>query len=327
MKDEYAGLPIKSFYGTGAKAYCVELNEGETKKAKGISKNAIQKDLHIADYKYIVENGGLIYRKMYVFRSHLHTMFTEMKNKVALSSFDDKRYVIPGLSKTFAWGHKAILSDSAKKNDLDDLVTFATELCDFIPPESSDRENFSNTSIMWMCYVREIEITDMRSGVEHLVQKFNNLRFEAEHEAIYGLGRFYSEEECTELAKKYENGASVCDDFLEGRICEMCLVVKLREMELDSFLYCITDFLSPALREQLNISGYDEVDNSDEESNDCTTFKNINHPVKEDLGNVYINVCGNYPFPINAGPDMVLRGTPNSRGVPKRGDFGKIYNA
>lgn len=80
MKDGYAGESFKSFCGTGAKAYCVELN-GVNRKAKGISKNLVNKDLNFLNYKQIVENGGSIYRKMkmYVFRSYLHIMYVSIK--------------------------------------------------------------------------------------------------------------------------------------------------------------------------------------------------------------------------------------------------------
>ena len=42
MKDEFAGQPILSFYGTGAKAYCVNLENKSEKKAKGIKKYVIK---------------------------------------------------------------------------------------------------------------------------------------------------------------------------------------------------------------------------------------------------------------------------------------------
>lgn len=122
MKDEFSGSPILSFYGTGAKAYCVKLADTETKKAKGISKSVIQNQLTVNDYKQVVEGGGKIYKKMYTFRSHLHTIYTELQNKVALSFHDDKRFLVFGKTKTLAWGHKSI--DMSEQN-LDTLL----ELC------------------------------------------------------------------------------------------------------------------------------------------------------------------------------------------------------
>ncbi|MGH9021455.1 MAG: hypothetical protein ACRDV0_10690 [Acidimicrobiales bacterium] len=108
MKDEFPGDPIISFYGTGAKAYYVKSIQNELKKAKGIKKSVIEKELHLEDYQKIVENGGLIFRKMKTFRSDLHDVYTEIIKKVALSHNDNKRYVIPSSTKTLPWGHSDI---------------------------------------------------------------------------------------------------------------------------------------------------------------------------------------------------------------------------
>ncbi|XP_072389463.1 uncharacterized protein [Diabrotica undecimpunctata] len=126
LRDEFKGKPITNFCGTGAKAYCVTLsNNDNLKKAKGISKNVINKSLTFTDYKQVVDNtNAKIYRKMYTFKLHLHEMYTELKNKVALTSHDDKRYVIPGTINTLAWGHYKIdtfIPNQQQKN-LDYLI-------------------------------------------------------------------------------------------------------------------------------------------------------------------------------------------------------------
>ena len=108
MKDEFPCDPIIAFYGTGAKAYYIKSLNSELKKAKGIKKSVIEKELHLDDYQKIVEQGGLIFRKMKCFRSELHDVYTEVINKVALTHNDDKRYVIPSSSKTLPWGHADI---------------------------------------------------------------------------------------------------------------------------------------------------------------------------------------------------------------------------
>ena len=108
MKDEYAGKVIKSFYGTGAKAYCVELLDSVTKKAKGVSKHVIETKIALCDYKDVIMNDSLLYRSMFIFKSCLHDMFTELHNKVALSSMDDKRFLVKESMKTLAWGHRDI---------------------------------------------------------------------------------------------------------------------------------------------------------------------------------------------------------------------------
>jgi hypothetical protein len=108
FKDEYAGDPIKSFYGTGAKAYCVEAMHNTTKKAKGISRSSTQKQLTIRDYINVIEQNSKVYCTMYSFKSHSHTIYTELIRKLALTGDDDKRYLISGTSKTLAWGHNDI---------------------------------------------------------------------------------------------------------------------------------------------------------------------------------------------------------------------------
>lgn len=122
MKDEYAGVPIQSFYGTGAKSYCVNVGNTVIKKAKGVTAPAIKNGLQETDFKSVVEENKVIFCKMIVFKSRLHTMYSEMVNKVALSSYDDKRYLLPGTTKTLAWGHRDISPDNESVHKINLLV-------------------------------------------------------------------------------------------------------------------------------------------------------------------------------------------------------------
>ncbi|XP_071052135.1 uncharacterized protein [Onthophagus taurus] len=115
MKDEYPNRCITSFVGTGAKAYCITLLNDNVKKAKGVKKYVIDKHLSVTDYKRVVECGGSVHKKMYIFKSEFHTMYTELKNKIALSSCDDKRYILPNGCNTLAWGHWLIKRLNANK--------------------------------------------------------------------------------------------------------------------------------------------------------------------------------------------------------------------
>ncbi|KAJ8983456.1 hypothetical protein NQ317_013331 [Molorchus minor] len=142
FKDEYAGESIKSFYGTGAKAYCIKTENHVVKKAKGVKKSTINKQLSITDYVEVIERNSKIYCTMYVFKSHLHTIYTELINKLALTAEDDKRFIIPGSTKTLAWGNKDIqfyinqnlhkndvpIDDEQWKRNLDEFLNTAIEL-------------------------------------------------------------------------------------------------------------------------------------------------------------------------------------------------------
>lgn len=126
MKDEFKGEPISSFIGTGAKAYCVNLKQGIEKRAKGVKKYVTKNSLTRQDYTDVIENNEIKYREMSIFKSILHDMFTQLKNKIALSPKDDKRYIIPGNFRTLAWGHRDIeilesRHDSGNQNSHDSI--------------------------------------------------------------------------------------------------------------------------------------------------------------------------------------------------------------
>lgn len=122
FKDEYCGIPIESFYGTGAKAYCIKTKNSLDKKAKGISKSTIKKQLDLSLYKHVVEKNDKIYITMYVFKSDMHNVYTNLISKIALSSHDDKRFLLSSTTKTLAWGHRDIPAIESMINTLEALL-------------------------------------------------------------------------------------------------------------------------------------------------------------------------------------------------------------
>ena len=106
FKDEAAGKQIAEFVGLRAKLYSYRVEESyEEKKCKGVKKVVIKKTISFNDYKNCLFNNKPAMRKMNVIRSHLHTIFTETVNKIALSPFDDKRLIREDNIHTFAYGH------------------------------------------------------------------------------------------------------------------------------------------------------------------------------------------------------------------------------
>ena len=61
------------------------------KKAKGTKKCVIKRRLRFRDYKDSVFENKTILRSQQRFKSDHHTIYTEDKNKIAISSNDDKR--------------------------------------------------------------------------------------------------------------------------------------------------------------------------------------------------------------------------------------------
>ena len=116
FKDEASGKQIAEFVGLRAKLYSYRVSDAcegtsrveesyEEKKCKGVKKAVIKKTITFNDYKDCLFDNKPAMRKMNVIRSHLHTIFTETVNKIALSPFDDKRLIRKDNIHTFAYGH------------------------------------------------------------------------------------------------------------------------------------------------------------------------------------------------------------------------------
>lgn len=108
MKDEMCGKPIKQFVGLSAKMYSIECdNNVDICKSKGV-KRCITKHLTINDYKKCLTQNVQLLRTQRLIRSYAHNVFTIEQQKIALSSCDDKRYVVPHSTSTLPWGHYRI---------------------------------------------------------------------------------------------------------------------------------------------------------------------------------------------------------------------------
>ena len=111
FKDEAGGKQITEFVGLRAKLYSFRMNdEVEEKKCKGVKKVVVKNTISFQDYKDCLFRQQPQMRKMNVIRSHLHEIFTETVNKIALSHNDDKRAIGEDGINTFAHGHFRTLS-------------------------------------------------------------------------------------------------------------------------------------------------------------------------------------------------------------------------
>ena len=109
FKDEAAGKIINEFVGLRAKLYSYKMDEGkENKRCKGIKKAVVERSIRHEDYKTCLQTGKEQLRKQNIIRSYEHVLYTEEVNKIALSSADDKRYLLKDSYDTLAWGHHKI---------------------------------------------------------------------------------------------------------------------------------------------------------------------------------------------------------------------------
>jgi len=108
FKDEAAGKVINEFVGLKSKMYSYLLGEEEHKKAKGVKKNVVKKEIRHNDYKNVLFNNKTMHHQMNTIRSESHQINSYHINKVSLSPYDDKRYILNDGITSYAYGHYLI---------------------------------------------------------------------------------------------------------------------------------------------------------------------------------------------------------------------------
>ncbi|VDI53119.1 Hypothetical predicted protein [Mytilus galloprovincialis] len=95
FKDELNGKIMNEIVFLKSKAYSFTLTDlSEEKKLKGIGKTTINKDIKFDDYKDCLFNNKTKMNKMCTMNSSKHKMFVNEVNKISMSPFDDKRYIL-----------------------------------------------------------------------------------------------------------------------------------------------------------------------------------------------------------------------------------------
>ena len=109
FKDEACGIPITEFVGLRSKMYSyIKDNNKGGKTAKGIKKNIINNTIKHTDYKNVLLKKKQMQHTMKTIRSSKHQLGSYEINKVSLSCFDDKRYILTKGKQSLAYGHYKI---------------------------------------------------------------------------------------------------------------------------------------------------------------------------------------------------------------------------
>ena len=87
--------------------YSYKTENKENKTAKGVKKNVIKRDLCHCDYFNTLYDCKTMRHKMKTIRSEYHQISSYQINKVSLSPFDDKRYILDDGITSYAYGHHA----------------------------------------------------------------------------------------------------------------------------------------------------------------------------------------------------------------------------
>ena len=99
------GERMLEFIGLRAKMYSFRSSAKETKKLKGIKASVVKREIHFKHYKNCLFNKERHNATMNVFRVKLHKVQSVRQNKVSLSCYDDKRYLLDDSISSLAYGH------------------------------------------------------------------------------------------------------------------------------------------------------------------------------------------------------------------------------
>ncbi|XP_046347918.2 uncharacterized protein LOC125381613 isoform X2 [Haliotis rufescens] len=110
MKDELGGVPMEEFVGLKPKLYSLSYKGKEKQTAKGVSKTVIKKQLRHSLYKDCLFDQKQFRHNMNQIQSQNHQLHTVSINKISLSPYDDKRFVLKDKIHTLAHGHYKIPS-------------------------------------------------------------------------------------------------------------------------------------------------------------------------------------------------------------------------
>ena len=102
MKDEFGGVILDEFAGLKSKTYSIKTIDGkECNTAKGVSTG-----IEFNKFENVLFNKKIIRHKMKRIQAKKHKIGTYEIDKISLSCFDDKRYVLDDGIYTLAYFHK-----------------------------------------------------------------------------------------------------------------------------------------------------------------------------------------------------------------------------
>jgi hypothetical protein len=103
FKDEFSGIPIREFVGLKSKMYAFRTCIREKKVCKGIKKSHVER-IKFNTYKFCLFNQQQTTEEIHRIQSNKLQMYTIKDTKVALSPYDDKKYLINNMIR-YSFGH------------------------------------------------------------------------------------------------------------------------------------------------------------------------------------------------------------------------------
>ena len=106
MKDEMNGKLISECVCLRSKMYSIKTEQPNIKKAKGVKKRVIKKEIKHETYKETLENNKTFRHALSFLQSEGHEIYGVYVNKISLSPFDSKCWIADNGIDMFAYGCK-----------------------------------------------------------------------------------------------------------------------------------------------------------------------------------------------------------------------------
>ena len=105
MKDECAGAPLQRVCLRPKMYSILKADEKNIKKAKGVKKNVVKKQITHEQYKEALFGAKQLRHGMNILRSEGHEIYGMYINKISLPPFDSKRWIHDDGIHTKAYGY------------------------------------------------------------------------------------------------------------------------------------------------------------------------------------------------------------------------------
>ena len=116
FKQEYGSKELIEFVGLKSKQYSILCScDKSIQRAKGVAKSASNELVH-RDYLHTLRKSQSKTARYSAIRSFKHKLYTVDTEKIALSAFDDKRYILEDGIHSLAYGDFRIAKWDTKQN-------------------------------------------------------------------------------------------------------------------------------------------------------------------------------------------------------------------
>ena len=107
VTDELQGKVLTEIVCLRSKLYSIQFQGGVKQSAKGVQKS-VKKTLHHDLFKSCLFDKQPVRKSMTQLKSENHQIVVNRVNKIAVSSYDDKRYLLEDGVRSLAYGHYSL---------------------------------------------------------------------------------------------------------------------------------------------------------------------------------------------------------------------------